>query len=208
MTKKLLFFSLFCLMILLAGCTSQPTPVAPATNGTPIEPPDPFPINQQQRCGPSVMGHNYSPENCDTSCEQDSDCISTCGCGTINKNEICHDEDIIWDCVASEVECANGTCGNIVMIPNCADGITFYSYYPNPDGDITFKEDMAPSQELLDIRVAYSNSFACVESAKEGYYIKQGDVFIKVSQEEFEKFIEDYNAECNDCLTKHMDGCC
>lgn len=43
-------------------------------------------------------------------CEQDSDCKYTCGCGAINKNEICHDEGATYDCVNHEVRCENNIC--------------------------------------------------------------------------------------------------
>ena len=44
------------------------------------------------------------------SCEQDSDCKYTCGCGAINKDETCPDEGVVYDCVDHETECENGIC--------------------------------------------------------------------------------------------------
>lgn len=94
------------------------------------------------------------------------------------------------------------------VLPDCQDGFTYMSYYPNPDGSIEFPGDFLPSEELKKIRVAYYTFFACSESDEEGYYIKQNEEFKKVEKDEFDKFIEDYNANCNDCLTEHFDGCC
>jgi len=61
-------------------------------------------------CGPRGMGSNYDVSYCDKSCNTNSDCKFTCGCGAINKNEICHDEGIIYDCVDREVMCKEGRC--------------------------------------------------------------------------------------------------
>lgn len=61
-------------------------------------------------CGPKGMGWNYDVSYCDKSCNADNDCMFTCGCGDINKNEICHDEGIIYDCVNHEVKCEKGKC--------------------------------------------------------------------------------------------------
>lgn len=48
--------------------------------------------------------------NCDRSCQLDSDCFYTCGCGAINKNESCDDSEAIFDCGYSRVECQNNLC--------------------------------------------------------------------------------------------------
>jgi len=91
-------------------------------------------------------------------------------------------------------------------IPICVDGDTYFSYYPNPEGNLSFPSDHSPSQELIDIRVAYYEAHAC--TAEEGYFIKQDDVFNEVSENEFNIFIKNYNESCDGCLTKHFDGCC
>ena len=209
MTKKTLIFSLIIILLLLSACT-QKTVVKPPTNVKPInlEPTTPTPVVHNEICGPDIKGPNHKQEYCNTSCEKDTDCQFTCGCGAINNDETCDDEGFIYDCVDQFVECAMNKCSVYTIVPNCADGVTIMSYYPNPNGDITFESDMAPSQELIDIRVAYSTQFACSESAKEGYFIKKDGEFIKVTQGEFERFNERYNAECNNCLTEHFDGCC
>lgn len=61
-------------------------------------------------CGPRGMGPDYDGSYCDKSCNVDNDCKFTCGCGAINKNETCHDEGIIYDCVNREVKCEKGGC--------------------------------------------------------------------------------------------------
>jgi len=61
-------------------------------------------------CGPERAGSNYSVSNCETGCAQDSDCVFSCGCGPINKNETCHDEGIVYDCVDHSTKCEAGTC--------------------------------------------------------------------------------------------------
>ena len=47
---------------------------------------------------------------CDRDCQADSDCKYTCGCSAINKNEMCDDEGIIYDCVDHYVRCEKGEC--------------------------------------------------------------------------------------------------
>jgi len=61
-------------------------------------------------CGPKGMGTNYNVSYCDKLCDVDNDCKFTCGCGAINKNEICHDEGIIYDCIEHETKCEKGRC--------------------------------------------------------------------------------------------------
>ncbi len=61
-------------------------------------------------CGPKAAGLNYSGLYCDKSCKTDNDCKFTCGCGAINKNEICRDEGVIYDCVDCEAICEEGKC--------------------------------------------------------------------------------------------------
>lgn len=55
-------------------------------------------------------GLGYHNLFCNKSCKVDNDCKFTCGCGAINKNEICHDEGTVYDCVAQEVKCEKGKC--------------------------------------------------------------------------------------------------
>jgi len=66
--------------------------------------------NPRGICGPKGMGINYDVLYCDETCNVDDDCKFTCGCGAINKNEICHDEGITYDCVDHEVKCKEGRC--------------------------------------------------------------------------------------------------
>ncbi len=61
-------------------------------------------------CGQKAMGSNYDVSYCDKLCNMDNDCKFTCGCGAINKNEICHDEGIIYDCVDHNVKCKDSRC--------------------------------------------------------------------------------------------------
>jgi len=60
-------------------------------------------------CGPPIDS-NHDLLYCDKSCDTKSDCKFTCGCGAINKNEICHDEGIIYDCEYPNVTCKSNRC--------------------------------------------------------------------------------------------------
>ncbi len=91
--------------------------------------------------------------------------------------------------------------------PICVDGDTYISYYPNPEGNLFFPDDHSPSQELIDVRIAYFEEHAC-SGEKGGYFTKQDDVFREVSENEFNIFIKNYNDSCEGCLTGHFDGCC
>jgi len=99
-----------------------------------------------------------------------------------------------------------GCSNNKITHPDCADGVTHLSYYPNIEG-ISFNESFKPSDELIKIRIAYFEGYACTESDSEGYFIKQGG-FKKVSELEFKDFIRGYNESCEGCLVEHFDGCC
>lgn len=57
-----------------------------------------------------AAGKNYDASYCDRSCNVDSDCEYSCGCGAISKNETCHTEGIIFDCVDHYVKCEKGGC--------------------------------------------------------------------------------------------------
>lgn len=62
-------------------------------------------------CGPdlSEAGEKYSLAYCDTSCNTDNDCRFACGCGPINKYEMCGDES--YNCEeVSLVKCEAGSC--------------------------------------------------------------------------------------------------
>jgi hypothetical protein len=63
-------------------------------------------------CGPERVEaiYYYSPLYCNKSCNIDDDCVYTCGCGAINKNETCHDEGIMYGCIDHEVRCEKGEC--------------------------------------------------------------------------------------------------
>ncbi len=65
---------------------------------------------QKGICGPNVLGADYNVSYCDNSCMFDADCQYSCGCGAISKNEACHIEGIVFDCVNHEVKCTSGTC--------------------------------------------------------------------------------------------------
>ncbi|MCU0653277.1 MAG: DUF4232 domain-containing protein [Candidatus Pacebacteria bacterium] len=62
-----------------------------------------------------VLWSHYR-QNCDTSCDADTDCVFVCGCGSINKEETCNTNGVLFDCVNVEVFCQSGKCaygGNI-----------------------------------------------------------------------------------------------
>lgn len=61
-------------------------------------------------CGPFGAGQNYDVSYCDKSCNADNDCEFTCGCGAVNKNEICYDNGVIYDCVNHKVKCESNKC--------------------------------------------------------------------------------------------------
>lgn len=90
----------------------------------------------------------------------------------------------------------------------CYDGESFSSYYPNPKGALEFSSGFSPSQDLRNVRIAYSANFSCLDSGEEGYFVKKEFVFERVSEDEFHEFIDTYNASCNQCLTEQFDGCC
>lgn len=61
-------------------------------------------------CGPKAMGLSYDGSYCDRSCNADSDCQYSCGCGAINRNEVCNHEGIKYDCTYHTVSCESGKC--------------------------------------------------------------------------------------------------
>jgi hypothetical protein len=65
---------------------------------------------QEGVCGPKAMGSGYDMSYCNKSCDIDIDCKFSCGCGAINKDEIFHDEGIIYDCVDRYVKCEEKKC--------------------------------------------------------------------------------------------------
>lgn len=72
-------------------------------------------INRFETKPVSICGLNGEYEwinisNCNKSCQLDEDCIFTCGCGAINKNETCYNEGAIYDCVDHEVSCKDSVC--------------------------------------------------------------------------------------------------
>ena len=56
--------------------------------------------------------NSRNPENCDRTCQVDSDCKFTCGCGVINKNENCNLKDsILCELPPREfIQCTNNKC--------------------------------------------------------------------------------------------------
>lgn len=69
-----------------------------------------FSQNTKGICGPKGMGDNYDLSYCNKICDTSSDCKFTCGCGAINKDEICHDIGVKYDCVDHYTKCENGKC--------------------------------------------------------------------------------------------------
>jgi eight-cysteine-cluster-containing protein len=61
-------------------------------------------------CGPSGNVFWVDVKNCNKSCQINDDCIFTCGCGAINKNEICHHEGVKYKCIDRDVKCENNIC--------------------------------------------------------------------------------------------------
>ena len=62
-------------------------------------------INNNKIWNPTNECLSSNSKSCNRDCQVDSDCKYTCGCGAINKNEICDDEGIIYDCVGHYVGC-------------------------------------------------------------------------------------------------------
>jgi len=90
-------------------------------------------LQLKKLCGPKGMGKEYSVLNCNISCEQDSDCKYTCGCGAINKDETCNDGGVIYDCVDTEVLCVNNKCVMGEEITNSIDYLKETEYKPLND---------------------------------------------------------------------------
>jgi len=107
-------------------------------------------------CGPSGKAFWIDVKNCNKSCQTNEDCIFTCGCGAINKNEICGDEGVIYDCVDRDVKCENSICvaGEEKIKDETANWKTYRSEeygfeikYPN---DLELKEPTQPKDIALE----------------------------------------------------------
>jgi len=90
-----------------------------------------------QMCGPSGKYYWVDISNCNKSCLTDEDCKFTCGCGAINKNEICHDPGATYDCVDHEVKCENSIC--VVGEEKVSDETANWKIYRNEEIGIEFK---------------------------------------------------------------------
>ncbi|MBR9704544.1 hypothetical protein GOV12_03975 [Candidatus Pacearchaeota archaeon] len=55
-------------------------------------------------------------ENCNTFCQQDSDCKFDCGCGPLNIKEKCDILGSIYDCLNIDVKCEENKCVSIPTI--------------------------------------------------------------------------------------------
>ena len=71
---------------------------------------NPFEEKPLSICGPDGPAYWIDVSNCNKSCMTDEDCVFTCGCGAINKNEICHHEGVKYKCIDRDVRCENNTC--------------------------------------------------------------------------------------------------
>lgn len=54
-----------------------------------------------------------NPENCDSTCSTDDDCIFQCGCGCLNKKKFCSGSEVI-DCVGFACECRLNKCERVI----------------------------------------------------------------------------------------------
>ena len=117
--KKILFLMFVSLILVLSGCRPsiniqgdsliQPENVITNTKNADQE------LNKQKNkgikeCGVMGLGDKYSPDACDRSCKQISDCQFACGCGAINREENCFDDGIIYDCTGMNTDCINNKC--------------------------------------------------------------------------------------------------
>jgi len=70
-----------------------------------------FLVGKKGICGPAFLGEGRNASSCDTSCKTDSDCKYICGCGVINKDEVCDTTGAVIDCFAQgEIKCVEGKC--------------------------------------------------------------------------------------------------
>lgn len=66
---------------------------------------------KKEICGPAFLGEGRNASSCDTSCQTETDCKYICGCGAINKEEICDTTGAEVDCLApGEIKCVEGKC--------------------------------------------------------------------------------------------------
>jgi len=70
-----------------------------------------FYIQPEEKCGYHAAGIGYDESYCDKSCNSIDDCKFVCGCGAINKNEICSSPGVEVDCAEpSRIKCISGEC--------------------------------------------------------------------------------------------------
>ena len=71
---------------------------------------------KKELCGPDFLGQGRKVAYCDTSCQIDDDCQFACGCGVINKYEICDATGAAVDCIApapENIKCIEGKCAEV-----------------------------------------------------------------------------------------------
>ena len=188
-----------------------------------------FVFNNQEKdiCGPKQIGPGYDMSYCDQSCNFDDDCKYACGCGAINKDEVCGDEGIMWDCVNHEVSCQDNKCvegeeevisqkvidickeeKEIECDPNCVDGSNEYCYFDSGTYNKNeYEGDFSLSEEIKEVCFAIHSSSVCVSCINK-FEIKESDKFEEVSCEQFFQVIENKNKSCNDCVDVIWAGCC
>lgn len=72
------------------------------------------PGSAEKKCGADRNG--FARSVCNKSCNEDWDCVYSCSCGAINRNETCvSDPDVMLKCGFVQVSCQNGECvmGNV-----------------------------------------------------------------------------------------------
>ncbi len=65
-------------------------------------------IEDSDLCSPK------NPENCNSACNTDDDCVYQCGCGCLNKNEYCGGQ-LKLTCVETKCECKSNQCEEIII---------------------------------------------------------------------------------------------
>jgi hypothetical protein len=118
--------------------------------------------------------------------------------------EKCKNDSNFLSDVRSDSDCKNG------KDFRCVDGWETEWYY---DKRKTSKTEFSgfPSsapEELKNATVGHYNSSSCSCKEPMNYEIINENKFEKTTCEQFFKFIEDYNASCDDCLLIWSSGCC
>ncbi len=92
-----------------------------------------FFTGKKEICGPAFLGEGRNTSHCDTSCQTDSDCKYICGCGVINKDEVCDTTGAEVDCIApGEIKCAEGECVELTIRDYNNDSTKYCDNYTYP----------------------------------------------------------------------------